>query len=293
MWNTEESEQRAVSSEQMKRRLGRTAFYCLLLTAYCLLPACRMDMQDQPRYEAYERGDTKTFPDGLSSRQLVEGTVPRMPAGQPYVDRQSEYFYTGRMSGAQQQAGGAPPTGVGAQFGMAGAGTVGTGQGMTTTTTAAAGGATQGGAPAAAQMSARLGGADVFPAQVTIDEAALRRGQDRYNNFCSMCHGLTGDGDGMIVRRGFQRPPSLHDAGLQEPQASAAHIFQTITNGLGAMPSYATMIPPEDRWKIVAYLRAMQLSRRVNANELSAEERGRIGAPQQGGTQPAHGGEQH
>jgi mono/diheme cytochrome c family protein len=129
---------------------------------------------------------------------------------------------------------------------------------------------------------------------VTIDEAALRRGQDRYNNFCSMCHGLTGEGDGMIVRRGFQRPPSLHDPGLQEPQASAAHIFQTITNGLGAMPSYATMIPPEDRWKIVAYLRAMQLSRRVNAGELSADERGRIGAPQQhGGAQPARGGEQH
>ena len=75
--------------------------------------------------------------------------------------------------------------------------------------------------------------------------------------------------------------------------ASAAHVFQTITNGLGAMPSYATMIPPEDRWKIVAYLRAMQLSRRVNANELPADERGRIGAQQPGGTQPAHGGEQH
>jgi len=178
---------------------------------------------------------------------------------------------------------------------MAGAGMQSTGQGMTTTTAAAGGGATPGGgAPAAAQASARLGGADIFPAQVTIDEAALRRGQDRYNNFCSMCHGLTGDGDGMIVRRGFQRPPSLHDAGLQEPQASAAHIFQTVTNGLGAMPSYVTMIPPEDRWKIVAYLRAMQLSRRVNAGELSAEERGRIGAPQQsGGTQPARGGEQH
>src|SRR5918997_164615 len=103
MWNTEGSEQRAVSSEQPGRRRRPIVFYCLLLTAYCLLPACRMDMQDQPRYEAYERGDTKTFPDGQSSRQLVEGTVPRMPAGQPYVDRQSEYFYTGRMSGPQQQ----------------------------------------------------------------------------------------------------------------------------------------------------------------------------------------------
>jgi mono/diheme cytochrome c family protein len=251
-----------------------------------------MDMQDQPRYEAFERGDTKTFPDGQSSRQLVEGTVPRGPAGQPFVDRQSEYFYTGRMPGAQG-AGGASATGVGAPFGMTGAGTQATGQGTTTTTAPAGGAAPGGGAAAAAQASARLGGADVFPTQVVIDEAALRRGQDRYNNFCSMCHGLTGDGDGMIVRRGFQRPPSLHDAGLQEPQASAAHVFQTITNGLGAMPSYATMLPPEDRWKIVAYVRAMQLSRRVNAGELSEEERGRIGARQQTGTQPAHGGQQH
>ena len=156
----------------------------------------------------------------------------------------------------------------------------------------AAAGTTQGGAAAAAQAS-RAGRRDIFPAQVTIDEAALLRGQDRYNNFCSMCHGLTGDGDGMIVRRGFQRPPSLHDPGLQEPQASAAHVFQTVTNGLGAMPSYATMIPPEDRWKIVAYLRAMQLSRRVNANELPADERGRIGAQPSPGAQPARGGEQH
>src|ERR671913_466278 len=118
MWNTEGKAKVKRQKAKVRTRPTRRGNRRLLFTFYLLpfafcLSGCRMDMQDQPRYEAFERGDTKTFPDGQSSRQLVEGTVPRMPAGQPYVDRQSEYFYTGRMSGTQQQQGGAPPTGVG------------------------------------------------------------------------------------------------------------------------------------------------------------------------------------
>lgn len=280
----------------------RRLFHLCLFTCAFFLCACRMDMQDQPRYEAYERADEKTFNDGQASRPLVEGTVARMPAGQPYVDRQTDYFYTGIPAGGAGMpgagAGAPPPAGVGAPFGVTGAGLAGAQtppaqqqQG------AAAGVQTQAGAAdgAAAQVAARrLGGPDVFPVQVTIDEAALRRGRDRFENFCSMCHGLTGEGDGMIVRRGFQRPPSfIGDPGLQEGQASAAHYFQVITQGLGAMPSYSTMIPPEDRWKIIAYIRALQLSRRVDPALLTAEERGRIGAQQSPQGQGGHGGEQH
>src|ERR671915_255125 len=100
MSNTKRGEQRAVSSEQWRRR---RAFYCLLLTAYCLLAVgCRMDMQDQPRYEYYEPGDKKFFPDGASSRPAVEGTVPRQSG--PYRDRE-DYLYTGKAAGAP--AGGA------------------------------------------------------------------------------------------------------------------------------------------------------------------------------------------
>ena len=86
----------------------------------------------------------------------------------------------------------------------------------------------------------------------------VKRGKERYEIFCSACHGLTGDGDGMIVRRGFRRAASFHSDNLR--QAPVGHYFDAITNGWGAMPSYAAQIPAGDRWAIVAYIRALQLS---------------------------------
>jgi mono/diheme cytochrome c family protein len=155
-----------------------------------------------------------------------------------------------------------------------------------------------GGVPGAREAAA-TGGPDVFP--VPVDKAALERGRDRYQIFCSACHGLTGEGDGMIVRRGFQRPPSFYDDRLQEGTTPASHFFDVITNGWGAMPDYAAAIPAEDRWKIIAYLRALQLTRRLRLEELSPDEQNRVrtGArrPQagQGGTplQSQRGGEKH
>ena len=87
---------------------------------------------------------------------------------------------------------------------------------------------------------------------------ALERGRERYNIFCAPCHAKTGDGNGMIVQRGFSRPPSFHIDRLR--QAPAGHYFHAITHGFGAMSSYASRIPPADRWAIVAYIRALQLS---------------------------------
>ena len=115
---------------------------------------------------------------------------------------------------------------------------------------------------------------------------------------------MTGEGDGLIVRRGFRRPPSFYDDRLQEGTTPASHFFDVITNGWGAMPDYASMIPPEDRWKIIAYLRALQLSRRLRMEDLSPEERERVTtdakkpAPGHGGTllqspQTGTGGEKH
>jgi mono/diheme cytochrome c family protein len=97
---------------------------------------------------------------------------------------------------------------------------------------------------------------EVFPFPVTED--VLMRGRERYEIFCVVCHGLTGYGDGMVVRRGFRRAASFHDDRLR--QAPVGHFFDAITNGWGAMPSYAPQIPVQDRWAIVAYIRALQLS---------------------------------
>ena len=97
---------------------------------------------------------------------------------------------------------------------------------------------------------------DTFPFPVTED--TVRRGRERYDIFCSVCHGMTGNGDGMVVRRGFRRAASFNDDRLR--QAPVGHFFDAITNGWGAMPSYASQIPVQDRWAIVAYVRALQLS---------------------------------
>ncbi len=97
----------------------------------------------------------------------------------------------------------------------------------------------------------------VFPFPITLD--VLKRGQERFNIYCSPCHGRTGDGDGMIVRRGFaHRPPSYHIDRLR--RAPVGHFFDVITHGFGAMYDYADRVSPRDRWAIVAYIRALQLS---------------------------------
>ena len=114
--------------------------------------------------------------------------------------------------------------------------------------------------------------ATVFPFPVTWD--VMQRGQDRYDIFCAPCHARTGNGDGMIVRRGFRAPPSLHVDRLR--QAPAGHFFDVISNGFGAMPDYAAQIKAEDRWAIVAYVRALQLSEHATLADVPAAERGKI-----------------
>lgn len=97
---------------------------------------------------------------------------------------------------------------------------------------------------------------DIFPFEITM--AHMKRGQERFNIYCTPCHGFLGEGDGMIVRRGFTRPPSFHEQRLRD--ANAGHFVSVMTNGYGAMYSYADRISAEDRWKIAAYIRALQLS---------------------------------
>ena len=104
---------------------------------------------------------------------------------------------------------------------------------------------------------------------VELDHELLNRGQSRFNAYCSPCHGRVGDGDGMVVQRGFKHPKSFHEARLRE--SPVGYFFHVITNGFGEMSSYAAQIPPDDRWAVVAYIRALQLSQNVPVEDLAAE----------------------
>ncbi len=112
----------------------------------------------------------------------------------------------------------------------------------------------------------KSGGALVrtFPFPVTLE--VLQRGRERYDIFCAVCHGRAGNGDGMVVRRGFRPPPSFHIERLRE--APVGHFFDVISNGFGAMPDYAEQIPAKDRWAITAYIRALQLSQNARLEDV-------------------------
>jgi Cytochrome C oxidase, cbb3-type, subunit III len=114
---------------------------------------------------------------------------------------------------------------------------------------------------------------DTFPFPVTL--AALERGEQRFNIFCSPCHDRVGTGEGMIVRRGYRAPPSFHIDRLR--QAPAGHFFEVMSKGFGAMPDYAQQIRPEDRWAIAAYIRALQLSQHATLAEVPEDQRQKLG----------------
>ncbi len=103
-----------------------------------------------------------------------------------------------------------------------------------------------------------LNGKTVTAIPMRITAADLERGRQRFDIYCAVCHSYGGDGDGMIEQRGFPHPPSYHTARLR--QAPVGHFYQVITNGYGAMFSYADRITPADRWRIVAYIRTLQFS---------------------------------
>lgn len=99
---------------------------------------------------------------------------------------------------------------------------------------------------------------EIYDFPFPLTKEVLERGQQRYQIFCSMCHGLTGAGDGMVVQRGYKKPPSYLEDRVRT--APVGHYFDVITNGWGGMPSYASQIPVRDRWAIIAYVRALQVS---------------------------------
>lgn len=221
MLSSKRQESGAGSQESGRSRVARVVVFCLLATSYCLLfSGCRRDMQDQPKAIAYR--ENSFFKDGTGSRPLVEGTVPR-----GYL-REDRAFYFGKKLNAAdfraEQQPLRPPT------------------------------------QESANNQAGLYPDDVDTIPMKIAKADLDRGEERYNIYCSVCHGATGYGDGMIARRGFNRPSPANYHQDRLRQAPVGHFFDVMTNGWGAMPSYAQQVSVEDRWRIVAYIRALQLS---------------------------------
>ncbi|MDQ6892854.1 MAG: cytochrome c [Acidobacteriota bacterium] len=111
-----------------------------------------------------------------------------------------------------------------------------------------------------------------FP--IRVDAALLRRGRQRFDIFCSPCHDRTGSGGGMVVKRGYRPPPSFHIDRLRA--VPVGYVFDVITNGFGAMPDYAAQIDVSDRWAIVAYVRALQLSQNAPVSSMAAADRERL-----------------
>jgi mono/diheme cytochrome c family protein len=142
-------------------------------------------------------------------------------------------------------------------------------------------------------------GEDGFPFKLSSDPETrkkeiieiLDRGESRFNISCLPCHGKLGDGNGMVALRGFRRPPTYHQDRLRK--APTSHFYDVMTNGFGAMPSYAEVVTPEDRWKIIAYIRALQESQNAQAGELNADDRQKLEAADKAGSPtptPASGG---
>lgn len=142
-----------------------------------------------------------------------------------------------------------------------------------------------------ARYTGKFNGEDIDQFPIPITRADIERGRDRFNIYCTPCHGRLGDGNGMVVLRGYRQAASYYSDKLMK--APVGHFFDVMTNGFGAMPSYASRVQPDDRWRIVAYIRALQLSESAKLTDVPADQRQNLKlepAPNglsQGGNPPA------
>jgi mono/diheme cytochrome c family protein len=208
-----------------------------------LLAGCQQKMAVQPSLRPLR--PSEFFEDERSARPLVVGTVAR---GQLHDD---PLLYTGK-SGKLDSG----PQAASAVAGLAGVGAVA--------------GPSPWNMVSLAMASEPY--AHAFPFPVTTE--IMYRGRQRFGIFCAICHDATGSGHGMVVRRGFPQPPSFHIPRLR--QAPVGYVFNVITNGYGAMPDHAAQIPVRDRWAIVAYVRALQLSRNATLKDVPPDVRQKL-----------------
>jgi mono/diheme cytochrome c family protein len=213
---------RSAKYEGRKPQTGRRIFWYFVLGASYFLAAagCRQEMANQPRENPLAPSDF--FADGRSARDPVPGTVPHSTAG----GRDGADGYEKKLPN---------PRWVVAVFGL------GAGGGATTV---------------AAGLTEKSTSWNAFPVPVTY--AMLKEGQERFNINCSVCHDRVGTGRGKIVERGYLHPPSYHIPRLR--QAPLTHFYEVVSDGYGAMPSYADKLTPQERWAVIAYVRALQLS---------------------------------
>jgi mono/diheme cytochrome c family protein len=190
-------------------KFRRSAFIGLVIASATLGAACRQDMHDAPRYDAYEA--SPFFADGRASRTAPRGTVARGWL------RDDEALYTGKVNGQT---------------------------------------------------------VDAVP--FAIAHADIVRGQERFNIYCSPCHGQLGDGNGMVVQRGLRQAATFHQDRLR--QERIGYFYDVITNGFGAMQPYAEQVPVRDRWLIAAYVRALQYSQNAPLEDVPADRRGELDA---------------
>jgi mono/diheme cytochrome c family protein len=226
---------------------ARTIHRCvLLLGGLAALAGCRQEMASQPSYRPLK--PSAFFADGRSARPLVEGTVSR---GELRRDRA---YYTGHAGG------------------------------IATTPKEAAGLIAAPGLPAAGALAATAQKEtylDYLPFPQEEMGKRLARGQERFNIYCAVCHGRDGDGEGMIPQRGFTKPPNFHTdlsrgfrhKGIDLPlrEAPVGYLFEVISHGYGAMPDYREQVPVDDRWAIIAYVRALQFSRHAPLSAVRSE----------------------
>jgi mono/diheme cytochrome c family protein len=122
-----------------------------------------------------------------------------------------------------------------------------------------------------ARYTGKIEGNDIDQFPIPIAKADIERGQNRFNIYCTPCHGHLGDGNGMVVLRGYRQAASYYTDKLMK--APVGHFFDVITNGFGAMPSYASRVTPDDRWRIIAYVRALQMSESAKIGDVPDAQR--------------------
>jgi mono/diheme cytochrome c family protein len=233
----------------MESTSRRRAFQAGLAVLFLLPAGCQQQMASQPSYKPL---DPSTFyPDGRSARPLVAGTVPR---GHLRTDVQL-------FAGTRHRVSRAPVNGPWAQalrlLGGAGAGPLGF----------------------LATLNTQEDFVATFPFPITED--VMKRGHDRYMIYCVVCHDALGTGHGKIVERGYTPPPTYHSDRLRT--VAVGHLFAVITEGYGSMPDYREQVPPRDRWAIVAYIRALQLSQHFPEKNMTPDMREKRKEQQPGG----------
>ncbi|HWA99513.1 MAG TPA: cytochrome c [Pirellulales bacterium] len=211
-------------------RCPRSLPSLVVLSAIAFFAGCQQKMAEQPSYRTYQ--PCNFFPDGRSARAIPVGTIAR---GHLRLDRA---YFTGRAEPSADAA-----------------------QREAESNTEAARDAQP---LIEAEAAQNLGYVDEFP--LTVDRQLVEHGRNRFMIYCVVCHDPAGTGAGKIVERGYTRPPSYHTPRLRA--APVGRLFAVVSRGYGSMPSYAEQIPVRDRWAIVAFVRALQLSRHFPENEL-------------------------